>query len=86
MEASLKATQYACTKQAEVRRLLVINEGDRVALVMDDNQRVCLTRTESVVVRTAGMLRSGRSPLTAEELRTVGEQAVAESVTERNGE
>lgn len=83
---SLVTRKGQITIPAEVRRLLAINEGDRVALLVDDNQLVCLMRTENAVARTAGMLRSEKAPLSAEALREAGEQAIAESVAERNGE
>ena len=72
------------TVPAEVRQTLGLLEGDRVAIVLEDNQQVCLTRAESVVARTAGMLKSERAPLSAEELRQAAEQAIADEVSERN--
>ena len=82
---SLVTRKGQITIPAEVRRLLDISEGDRVMIIVDDNQQVSLARTESAVARTAGMLRSKRAPLSAEELRAVGERAIAEAVAERSG-
>ncbi len=72
------------TIPAEVRRSLDLAIGDRVAIVVEGDQ-VCLTRTESAVRRTAGMLKSKQPPLSAEQLREAAEQAIADSVDERNG-
>jgi antitoxin PrlF len=72
------------TIPAEVRRSLGMSEGDRIALVVEDNRQVCLTRTESVVARTAGMLKSETAPLSAEELRQAAEGAIAEEAGEGN--
>jgi antitoxin PrlF len=72
------------TIPADVRRTLGLAEGDRVAIVVEDNQQVYLTRTESVVARTAGMLKSESAPLSAEELRKAAEGAIADEATERN--
>ena len=72
------------TIPAEVRRTLGLAEGDRVAIVLEDNLQVFLMRTESAVARTAGMLKSERAPLSAEELRQAAEQAIADGVGERN--
>ena len=72
------------TIPAEVRQTLGLAEGDRVAIVLEDNQQVRLMRTESVVARTAGMLRSESAPLSAEELRQVAEGAIADEASERN--
>ena len=70
------------TIPAEIRRALGIKEGDKVALVMDDNE-ARLTRTGSVVQRTAGALKSRRPPLTAKQLREAAERAVSEEAVER---
>jgi antitoxin PrlF len=73
------------TIPAEIRRALGIKEGDKVSLVMDDNE-ARLTRTGSVVQRTAGALRSRRRPLTAKQLREAAERALAEEAVDRVGE
>ncbi len=73
------------TIPAEVRRTLGLHEGDTVAIVLENGQ-ACLTRSESAVVRTAGLLKSERTPLTAEGLRQAAEEAIAEATGERNEE
>ena len=73
------------TIPAEVRQTLGLVEGDRVAIVLEDNLQACLMRTVSAVARTAGMLKSERAPLSAEELRQAAEQAIADEASERNG-
>ena len=72
------------TIPAEIRRILGLKEGDRVALVLDKDQ-VRLSRSRGVVARTAGMLRTTAAPLTAEELREIGEQTIADATVERSG-
>jgi len=73
------------TIPAEVRLTLGLAEGDRIAVVLEDNQQVFLTRTESAVARTAGMLKSETAPLSAEQLRALAEQAIADAAAERSG-
>jgi AbrB family looped-hinge helix DNA binding protein len=70
------------TIPAEVRHSLRLEVGDQVALVLEGEQ-VCLTRTGSVVARTAGLLKSARPPLSAEALRETAERAIADAVSER---
>ena len=72
------------TVPAEIRRALGLKEGDKVALVMEDNQ-VRLAVSGSVVERTAGMLKSQQPAQTAKEMREVAEQAIAKEAIERMG-
>jgi AbrB family looped-hinge helix DNA binding protein len=72
------------TIPAEVRQTLGLTEGDRVAIVLEDNLQVLLTRTQSVVACTAGMLKSASAPLSAEELRQAAESAIADAAGERS--
>ena len=72
------------TVPVEIRRTLGLREGDKVALILDGGQ-VRLTRARSVVEQTAGVLRSGRPTLSAEELRDVAEQVIADDVVARMG-
>ena len=73
------------TIPAEVRQALGINEGDRVAIILEDDREVRLALSDSVVARTAGMLKSEQPPLSTEELRTAGEEAMAAAAAERDG-
>ncbi len=73
------------TIPAEMRQALGISEGDRVALILEDDHEVRLALSQSAVARTAGMLKSEQPPLSAEELRTAGEEAMAASAAERDG-
>ena len=73
------------TVPAEIRRQLGLKRGDKVAFVLDEGE-VRITRTGSVVERTAGAFRTRRPALTAEELREVAERAMAEEADERAGD
>jgi len=73
------------TVPAEIRRQLGLKRGDRLAFVLDKGE-VRLTRTGSVVERTAGAFRTRRPALTAEELRDAAERAMAEEAEERAGD
>jgi antitoxin PrlF len=70
------------TIPVEVRDSLGIEQGDKLAFVIEDRQ-VVLRRTRSVVAATAGALRSARAPLSAEHLRAAAEAAIAEEATDR---
>jgi len=70
------------TVPAEIRRALGLHEGDKVAVVLDNDQ-VRLRRAGSVVARTAGILKGTEAPLTAEELRNAAQDAIAEDVVKR---
>jgi AbrB family looped-hinge helix DNA binding protein len=72
------------TIPAEFRRALGIREGDRVALVMD-NDHVTLVHCGSVVERTRGVLRSSKPALSARELREAVEAAFAGETIARSG-
>lgn len=71
------------TIPVEIRRVLGLAPHEKVAFILEADQ-VRLARRGSVVARTAGMLRTNRPPLTAEELREAAERAIAEEVAERS--
>ena len=73
------------TVPAEIRRQLGLKRGDSVAFVLDEGE-VRITRTGSVVERTAGAFRTRKPALTAEELREAAERAMAEEADERSGD
>jgi AbrB family looped-hinge helix DNA binding protein len=66
-----------------IREALNIKEGDSVVWEMEKGQ-VRVRRGSSVVARTAGILKSDRLFLTAEEERAAAEQAIAEEVEQRS--
>lgn len=66
----------------EVRRLLKIAPADKVIFVVEDDQ-VRIARKESVVARTAGAIKVDGPPASAERLREMAEQAIADEVVER---
>ncbi len=65
-----------------VRRALNLSEGDRVVVTLDAGG-ARITPQGSVTARTAGIVRSNRPPLSAEEEREEAERAVAEQAVER---
>ena len=66
-----------------IREALDLKEGDSVVWVMEEEQ-ILLKRSESVVARTAGILKGEEIALTAEELRAAAEEAIAEEVEHRS--
>jgi antitoxin PrlF len=72
------------TIPVEFRKALNIKEGDKVALTMEEGE-VRVSRSESAVAKTAGMFKSDESPKSAEELRRLAEEAIAQNVVERSG-
>ena len=79
---STVTTKGQVTIPVEIRRLLQVQPRDRIAFVVEDDT-VRLVRSQSVVARTAGALKSAKPPLTAEELREVAETAIAQEATSR---
>ncbi|HVC33030.1 MAG TPA: AbrB/MazE/SpoVT family DNA-binding domain-containing protein [Chloroflexota bacterium] len=75
-------TKGQVTIPVEVRRILGVGPHDKVAFLVEDD-RVRIERTGSVVARTAGAAKTNRPALTAEELRTAAEDAIAEEAVER---
>jgi antitoxin PrlF len=70
------------TIPADIRRVLGIKEGDKVAFVLEDDQ-VKLTRKGSIVAQTAGALKSDMPALTPQEEHEAAEQAIAEEAIQR---
>lgn len=70
------------TIPAEIRRLLGVGRGDKVAFIIEGDQ-VRLTSAIGVVERTAGALKTDQPALSAEELRQAAEQAIAREGAER---
>ncbi len=70
------------TIPVEIRRLLRLVPSDKVTFVVEGDQ-IRLTRGESVVARTAGMITVDGPPASAERLRELAEQAIADDVVER---
>jgi AbrB family looped-hinge helix DNA binding protein len=73
------------TIPAEIRRALDLKEGDKVVVALEGDE-VRLRAAGSVIARTAGLLKTRKPPLTAEDLRAAGEQAIAEDAVERLGD
>jgi len=67
------------TVPVEVRRALGLQQGDCVAVLLEDG-RVRLERRPSVVARTAGMLKTARPPLSPEQEQEEFERGVAQDV------
>jgi antitoxin PrlF len=81
---STVTTKGQVTIPVEIRRLLQVKPHDRVAFVVED-EKVLLVRGESVVERTAGALKQDTPALTAEKLREVAEEAIAQETLSRMG-
>jgi len=73
------------TIPVEVRRLLGLAAHDQVVFVVEDDQVRIVPRTGGVVARTAGALKGPEPVRSAEGLRTLAEEALAEDVRERSG-
>jgi AbrB family looped-hinge helix DNA binding protein len=71
------------TIPVEIRKALNLKEGDSIVWVMEEDQ-VRLKRSDSVVARTAGMLKGEHLPLSIEEERDAMERAIAEEVIQRS--
>lgn len=72
------------TIPAEFRKALGLREGDKVALSLEEGN-VRLSPTEGVVAKTAGVFRTDEPAKSAEELRVLAEEAIAQDVMERAG-
>ncbi|HVA92353.1 MAG TPA: AbrB/MazE/SpoVT family DNA-binding domain-containing protein [Chloroflexota bacterium] len=71
------------TLPVEIRRSLDLRQGDKVAFRLENNQ-VFLVRSAGVTQATEGVFRRfGDTPRSAEELRILAEQAIADDVAER---
>ncbi|MDP9379923.1 MAG: AbrB/MazE/SpoVT family DNA-binding domain-containing protein [Chloroflexota bacterium] len=73
------------TIPAEMRKALDLNEGDKVALSLEEGEVRVRGSSGSVVARTAGALRSDAPLLSPEEEREAAERAIAEDVVSRSG-
>ena len=70
------------TIPVEMRRVLGIEEGDQVAFALEDHS-IRIVRLGNIIERTAGIFKTKKPPMTAEELRRAAEEAIAEDVLER---
>lgn len=68
----------------EIRRALSLDDGDTVVVRFVAGE-IHLRPYQSVIARTAGMLRGDGPVLSAEELRAAAEQAIADAAIERMG-
>jgi antitoxin PrlF len=75
-------TKGQVTIPIEIRRLLGVQPHDKVAFRVKGGQ-VSITRPTSVIEQTAGIFKSDAPPLSAEALRSVGEEAMAQEAVER---
>jgi antitoxin PrlF len=72
------------TLPAEVRRAMGLRQGDRVTVILENNNQARVTAAGSVVDRTAGVAKTDQPALTAEQLRDAAEVAWAEDAAERD--
>ncbi len=68
------------TVPVEVRRALGLQEGDNVAVVLEEDGRATLERRPGFAARAAGIFKSGRPPLSPEQEQAAFERGVAEDV------
>ncbi len=71
------------TIPAEVRRILGVRPHEKVAFIVERNQ-VRLAPAQSVVARTAGMLKSSRPRLSSREEKIAAEETMAEEAEGRS--
>ena len=76
------------TVPAEVRKVLDLKQGDKVAFELPDcpDGAVSMRRVGSVVEHTAGIFRNPGPLLSAREERAAAEQAWADDAMERMGQ
>lgn len=84
-QVSLVTRKGQITIPAEIRRKLGIKEGDKVALRIEEDDQVRLSRVEGVVDRTAGSLKTRRPVPPVERLCRISEEAIAAESVERMG-
>lgn len=82
--ASTITSKGQVTIPAAIRKHLGLKRGDKITFVLADHE-VLLRRTGSVVAATAGVLKSDRPALSAEELRAAAADAIAASAAQRGG-
>lgn len=71
------------TIPAELRKSMGLKRGDKVAFIVT-KKRIELSKAESIIEKTKGMLKGDEKPLTAKELRKLGEQLIADAAVERS--
>jgi AbrB family looped-hinge helix DNA binding protein len=76
------------TVPAEVRKALDLKHGDRVAFVLPEQTpgQVAIRRVGSVVEQTAGAVSARYPAPTAEQLRDIAADAIAQEAVERMGQ
>ena len=65
-----------------IREAIGLRRGDKIAVSLRDGE-VILRRGESVVLQTAGILKTNTPPLSAQELREAAEEAIADETLAR---
>ncbi len=73
------------TLPIDIRKALGIRQGDKIAFEIDGRGVARLTRQDSFTARTAGIVKTTESLMSAEELRTAAEDVIAEAAAERTG-
>jgi bifunctional DNA-binding transcriptional regulator/antitoxin component of YhaV-PrlF toxin-antitoxin module len=71
------------TLPLDVRDILNLNVGDRVSFVINENKKIEVMKQESLVARTAGVLKSLKPPFSAKELRIKAEDSIAQEAVQR---
>ena len=73
------------TIPVEVRRALGISEGDKVSIELADDE-VRIRRVGSIVEQTAGAFKSQKPTESAERLREIAEEIIADDAKRRGGQ
>jgi len=71
------------TIPAQARKLLGIQEGDRVSFVLEGRTLKIIPVSGSITARTSGLLKGKGPRLSSKELHEAAEIAIAEDVAER---
>jgi AbrB family looped-hinge helix DNA binding protein len=72
------------TIPSDVRNLLGLKKGDKIAFMVNKNRKVEIIKKSNVVLQTAGIVKSKLTPFTAKQLRKEAELAIANDSNQRS--
>lgn len=82
-EISTVTRKGQVTIPAELRKSMGIKRGDKISFILR-KKKIELSKAESVVEKTKGILKGNEKPLTAKEMRRIAEQVIADAALERS--